>query len=59
MPVWLVASDRDPGFAARSEVLLQHLRHGRRLMITGAGHAVMRDQPAQLAAAIAEFAASA
>jgi 2-succinyl-6-hydroxy-2,4-cyclohexadiene-1-carboxylate synthase len=59
MPVWLIASDRDPGFVARSEVLLRHLRHGRRRVIAGAGHAVMRDQPAQLAAAIAEFAASA
>jgi 2-succinyl-6-hydroxy-2,4-cyclohexadiene-1-carboxylate synthase len=56
MPVWLVASDRDPGFARRSAALLPLLPRGRRVVIEGAGHAVMLDQPAALVDVLREFA---
>lgn len=57
-PVWLVASDRDPGFVRRSEALLPRLRAGRRMVIAGAGHGVMLEQPERLAAVLLEFAAA-
>ena len=56
MPVWLVASDRDPGFARRSAALLPLLPRGHRVVIEGAGHAVMLDQPAALVDVLREFA---
>jgi pimeloyl-ACP methyl ester carboxylesterase len=56
MPVWLVASDRDPGFARRSAALLPLLPLGHRVVIEGAGHAVMLDQPAALVDVLREFA---
>jgi len=59
VPVWLIASDRDPGFARRSEALLRRLRRGHRLVVEGAGHAVMLDRPEDLARTIAAFAAAA
>jgi pimeloyl-ACP methyl ester carboxylesterase len=57
VPVWLIASDRDPGFARRSANLLERLRHGHRVVVPGAGHAIMIDQPAALAAALGDFVA--
>jgi pimeloyl-ACP methyl ester carboxylesterase len=55
MPVWLIASDRDPGFARRSADMVGRLPRGHRIVIEGAGHAVMLDQPAALTASLLEF----
>jgi len=59
VPVWLIASDRDPGFARRSLALLPRLRRGVRIVIPGAGHAVMIDRAEALANELSRFAATA
>jgi len=58
MPVWLIASDRDPGFVERSAALLSRLPAGERVVIEGAGHAIMIDQPGALGGVLRRFVAA-
>jgi pimeloyl-ACP methyl ester carboxylesterase len=58
LPVWLIASDRDPGFARRSQELLPALPDGVRAVIGDAGHAAMRDQPQALLDLLRRFLAN-